>query len=565
VDAIVDVPLVQALAASAAGTVTAEQRRVMAAWFAETANAVADDPQDSAAVASLTGFVEAWNGDAGVMSAVFLTVGGAGTARLLTALGYSRLHGADQRNAEVVASAAAIRAGLATGSSAWTPAVARTFAAGMVSLATTRSDVRSVIGYLFADSSGARMGESFTVAMADQLDAVERGRGQAWRDGPSSVGQGLTDPGAITSGLAVHDPAAHVLATLGAYPQAGRDWLTQTGLDWADPKVGFDRSRIAYWFGERDWSAATSDGFGGIGALWVGVQAVAGDASAQRQAAAINGSVFGSLVSNPGFLTENVSAQGSAQLAQAVSLQLPALVEVGALRDPVPGVGAWELVETPVASAGVLAASVRQEALAIVLAGATSQAEGRAIIQESLLAYESEILLAASGGHASVDQVLDRLAGVWGVADGAITGATEAELQRASDQVRDALGLVRVPVDTALAFVPNPIVAIGLDAAADYLEKLAMAELTPDGAVPELVAGRNGTEMSDYFTDVVRVYGEAGLWDQPKVRADSVVENQAAADAQRYVATYTSTSTAMRVNVVEQGQEGVSAAAGTEG
>ncbi|UUI71531.1 hypothetical protein [Cellulomonas xiejunii] len=150
------------------------------------------------------------------------------------------------------------------------------------------------------------------------------------------------------------------------------------------------------------------------------------------------------------------------------------------------------------------------------------------------------------------------------VADGAITGATEAELQRASDQVRDALGLVRVPVDTALALVPNPIVATGLDAAADYLENLAMAQLTPDGVVPELVGRRSGTEMSDYFTDVVRVYGEAGLWDQPRVRADSVVENHTAAHAQRYVATYKSTSTAMRVNVVEQGQEAIRVAAGTE-
>ncbi|MCC2319556.1 hypothetical protein [Cellulomonas xiejunii] len=551
VDAVVDVPLVQALAASSAGTVTAEQRAFLARWFAETVDAVVDDPQDSAAVGSLTGFVEAWSGDAGVMSAVFLALGGARTVRLLTALGYSRVHEADQRNAAVVASAAAIRSGLATGSSAWTPAMAQAFAAGMVSLATTSSDVRSVIGYLFADSSGARMSESFTVAMADQLDAVERGRGEAWRDGPSSVGQGLTDPGAITLGLAVHDPAAHVLATLGAYPQAARDWLTGGTVDWSLDRPRFDRDRIEYWFGQRDWSTVASDGFAGLGALWAGIQSAEAPLLAQ-QAAAINTLVFEQLQVNAALLrTENISEAGSLRLAQAIEAQLPGLIEVGVIRGPESPAVAWERVATPFAAGGVVTATVTRHELVRVLAAATSQTAGYAHTRDALLAYEAAALNAATEGTASPSLVMKRLAAVWGVADGAINGAMQAEHQRASDQVRSAVGLAGVPVDAALALVPHPIVALGLDAAVGHIEETAIKLLTPDELPPVFVRMPDAEPIQQYFARASHTFRSADLWDGPALREDSAVQSTSLTDGAVFKQTYDDVSGAMRLAITE--------------
>jgi len=552
-DDVLDVPLVQALAAVAAGTPTMTQRSLLAAWFADGVERVADDPAGSESSERLARFLEQWGGDAPMMSAVLLEVGGAGVLRLLLALGGSTLAGDSARNAAVTSLAARVRSGLAVASSSWPSADARRFAADLVEAAADRTGHGgpSVVGYLFDDPVTARMGEHLTVAVADEIDRRERGQGP-WRDGHGSSGYSLGAAGSVDDGRSgVHDPASRVFTTLGTYPDAAREWLTGTGVDWTAEVPAFDRTRIDYWFGERDWSVAASDGFAGIGALWAGMQ-TATECSTVHHVAAINDAVFEGLAVNPMLLlTEQVSSGGAQHLAQALAAQLPGLVEVGVLRGPSGAQLTWELVPAPHVAGGLVTGAVDRGEFGRVLAAATSDAAGRDVVQDALLGYQADVLVAAGDGGASADQALDRLAAAWGVADGAIEGATQAELQRASDRVRDTLGLVRVPVDVALTGVSNPLVAIGLDLATDHLERIAVSHLVPDAVSGVSVRPDAAQPMDDFFTAAVQTYQDAGLWDQPTVRTDGQPATPASAAAMRYVTTYDVVSAAMSAALEE--------------
>ncbi|MBO3089408.1 hypothetical protein J4038_14100 [Cellulomonas sp. zg-ZUI40] len=551
VDAIVDVPLVQALAASAAGTVTAAQRQVMAQWFAEAAQAMADDPEDVAAVRSLAGFLDAWGTDVDVMSAVFATLGGAATVRLVAELGNAVRFGNHRQNDTVAAVGVQVRAALAAGSLVWSKEEADTFADGMFGAVLFADGTASVIGYLFADSDKALMGAAFTVAVADRLDAWEREHGR--------VPQGVHQPGYWlaatgepgTDPQQVLDPAAAVFGTLGVYPQAARDWLTGVAVDWSHDRARFDRARLDYWFGERDWSTQVSDGFAGLGSLWSGVQEVDGLLEAQ-QAAAINNIAFEQLAVNVALLqTENISAAGSRGLAEAVEAQMAGLIEVGVIRGPTSKDAAWESVATPLSSAGVVTAAVTRHEFVQILAAATSQPAGYGVVRDALLSYEADALNAAADGQASPSLVLHRLATVWGVADGAISGATQAEFQRACDDLRGAVGLARIPVDVALAHVPHPIVALGLDAAVGHIEQVAVNLLTPDATAPVLVRPPDADPIQHYFTSASETFRDAGLWDGPALRGDIAEPSTAHTDGADLHQVYADAAGAMRLAVLE--------------
>ncbi|UZN03077.1 hypothetical protein [Cellulomonas sp. S1-8] len=563
VDAVVDVPLVQALAAAGAGTVTAEQRRVLAGWFVDAVETVADDPHDAAAAALLTGFLEAWNDDAEAMSTVFAAVGGAGVARLLVALGHARLVGAGQRNFAVVDSAAAVRSGLATASKAWTTAAAQAFAVEMVSVAKSTRGALSVIGYLFADPSGARMGESFTVAMADQLDAVERELGGAWREGPGSLGDGLASHGNITTGVPVHDPAVHVLATLGTYPQAARDWLTGGDQQRSTLGVMFGTTRVGHWFGERDWSVSASDGFSALGALWVDVQSPCADVSAEaKQVAAINTLVFQALSQNPTLGPGHVSPAGAENLARAISAQFPGIVEVGIASSVPSGVVAktlWEEVDVPYLDGDVATAVLQHDWVGPVLRSAVSESAGREIISDSVLSFQEQALEAAHAGRASPGTVLDRLATVWGAVDGATVSAAEVQRFERDAETRARLDAARNAIDAGVALSPvRPMASIGVDQALNQLHQLTEAALT-NQPLPESATRSNipaGVEsLDDFFEQSIHDFRQAGSWDKEGVHAGDTSSTDAHRIAREYVHRYNLTVDAMRANAMDHVRE----------
>lgn len=549
VDAVLDVPLVQALAAGASGTVTDAQRRLLAEWFAEAVQVVSDNPSDTEAVDTLTRFLDAWGSDQAAMGAVFATLGGSRTVRLVTALGNAVRLGGSFPNATIVAVGQQVRAALSMGSLAWSQEQADAFAEGMFGPVVFAEGTASAIGYLFADSVGAPLGPLLTVAVADRLDAWESLHGRL-PQGVHQPGYWLESAGAVgTDPQQVIDPAAAVLRTLGSYPQVARDWLTGEGVDWSSDEPQFDRARLERWFGRRDWSVDTSDGFAGLGALWVGIQEVDGQLET-RQAAAINDLVFQRLSLNPALLqTENVSAAGARELAYAIDAQMAGLIEVGVIRGPTSPVAAWEVVGTPLSPDGIVTATVLRPEFVRVLAAATSQPVGYEVVADAILAYEANALNAVTEGAASPSLVLDRLATAWGVADGAMSGTAQAEYQRACDAVRGAVGLPRVPVDIALAYVPHPIVALGVDAAVGHIEQTAVTLLTPEAASPVLIRGSGAEPIQQYFTTASETFRAAGLWDGPALRADTAVPSTAETDGADLQQVYADVSGAMRLEM----------------
>lgn len=556
VDVVLDVPLVQALTSAAAGTVTAEQAQVMAVWLEDAVEAVLREPQDSDAVRLLSAFLDDHGADPVVASALFASLGGERTVRLIAALGRGVTLGADTESVTLASLGNRIRTDLAGASRSWSQSQAERFADGVFGLESSDDlrgvpDAATVIGYLFADPGGARMSAVLTVAVADRIDVWEREHGRWSQDG-QPVGYALAAAAAPGSDpVHVLDPAAAVLATLGTYSQQARDWLTGESVDWSSDRPVFDRARLTYWFGRRDWTGPVSDGFGGLGGLWAGVQSALGGVDA-RQVASINDVAFSALASNPAILrTEGISDVGSARLGQALAAQLPGLIELGVIRGPEDDSRRWELVPTLLAADGAITAAVRREELALVLAAATSQPTGCEQISEALLEYEAMALNAASSGAASPSLALDRLAAVWGVADGAVNGALEAEHQRASDQLRAAVGLVASPVAVPLALVPHPVVAIGLDVAADHIEAQAVRLLTPEERAAVFVRLPGENPLKQYFTEASATFRHSELWDGPELRDDAEVLLTARTDGATLLQRYQDTSGNMQRAIVD--------------
>lgn len=562
-DAIVDVPLVQALAATSAGTVTAEQRRLLSGWFDDAVTAVADDLGDDAALSSLTDFLRAWQGDEDTMSAAFAVVGGSRIVRLLTDLGQERVAGADGRNARLVAAADAVRAGLASASRTWNAGAAQRFAAAMVDVARSRRGTLSVIGYLFCDPTGARMSEQLTVAVADQLDLVEQETGLAWREEYGSIGQGLTTPGAMTDGVPVHDPAAHVLATLALYPQAARDWLTAGHGEWSVPGATPETVRIAHWFGARDWSQGASDGFEVIGSLWAVVQASGPHAPEAAQVAGINTLAFKGLSQNPFFVPGQVSAAGAQGVATAVSAQLPGLIEVGIVRsapdkDEIRVM--WESVQVPYLESEIVTARIDTSWVGPVLRAATSDPAARQTVADAVLAYQAQALEAAyHPDGASPGAVLDRLAVAWGAVDGASVSAAEVERYERDARTRSHLDAARGVIDGGVALSPvRPMASIGVDQLLNQVQALAESAMT-DGPLPEWATTSTfpaGVDsLDDAFEHAVTSYREAGRWDREGVRAGDTGSTDAALVADEYVERYSLMVDAMRARGMDDVKE----------
>ena len=560
VDAVVDVPLVQALAAAAAGAgaVSAAQGRVMAEWFAGTTEQVSNHPGDAQALAALSGFLEAWGDDVEVMGAVFAVVGGARVVRLVTMLGEQMVGGAADRDQALAAAGRGLRAGLASASSTWSTSAAAAFAADMVRAASSANGTLSAIGFVFADPQGARMSEAFTVAMADLLDAIERGNGGPWRDGPGSPGHALDTDGLLSlGGGGAYDAAARVFETLGAYPQAARDWLTGEGVGWSSANEPLTVARIEYWFGERGWATGASDGFAGIGALWAGVQVEPGNLVMNRQVAAINTHVLLELAGNRSLVPGELTAAGSESLAKAIAGQLPGLVEVGFASgfDQVSVTAQWHDTTVPYLDGTVPTAHISRDWIRPVLTAAAGEPAGRVVLHEAALDYQMRLLAGVERGTASPAAGLDALVAVWGAIDGASYSAAEVKQHLQDQQTRAGLDSARTMVDAGVALSPvRPLTALGVDAGLDILQRLAETGLTggplSDG-VPESVVPEDVGSLEQFFSVSVTEYRRLGLWDRSGGHAADLSSEPAGDVARTLVAGYHDVVGAMRASAAD--------------
>lgn len=538
---VLDVPVVQALTAAGAGTVTAEQARRLAAWFAASLDAVADGLYDARALAAVTDFTAAWGDDPLVMAGVVDGIGSEGVVALLTTLGGSMLTGDLARNRMMTSAAQALRGGVATASATWSAAKAREFADGLVAAARRRSGGRGIVGFLFGDPRRARMGESLTIAMADVIERIEMATGVPWREGIGGPGHSLTTAGGLDDAGVAYDPAARVLETLGQYPEAARDWLTGGHQDWSSPTAPFDRARLTYWFGTRDWGTVASDGFGGIGALWAGVQTGPGNGDVARQVAAINRYGWEGLARNPSLRMSDVSVDGSVALSQAISGQLAGLVKVGFVSgksgDALSQLWAEESV--PFLAEPIATAAIRRAWVGPVLTVAMIDQSGREHLQASVLAYQSSAFAAADRGEASASTALDMTTAAWGAIDGSATAAAELSREIRDEEARAQLQAARTLVDTGITLSPlRPMAALGVDALLGHLQKVAEARLVGlPSSVPQ-VAAQEVPALEAFIEHSVDEYRRLGIWDRAGAHSGDVSSESAAGIAETFVGRY---------------------------
>ena len=445
--------------------------------FANLADAIAEGDVTDENVKALQDFFDVWGDDTFVMSQFFLEVGGENTVSMIDNLGDAVMtNGFD--GAAALALATAIRGGLSTGSQIWQPSTSSDFAESMLTGASsTVGGAVAAIGFLFSDEKNNPLGVNLTVAMADEIDRIERDPSSmlngAWTDfSPNAGGRILAFLEGETTGLdgnRVDDLAGRIFSTLGTYPDAALDWLTSTESDpFGDGDLG--AGRVDYWFGERDWSAETTgDGFEGPSALWAGAQQAAGgpaDAThtynpeTWERVAELTTRVVTALVGNDSFLPENLTSIGQVRLAEGVSLSMPYFSEIISDGTGTPGTyfSSNLLVGTQDGPRAI--PNLEPEMLATLLGTATwsdgeTPSAGAVVVAQSVAQYQDALIaiadLAPAGSEAKAE-LLERVIELQGWLDGSPAGSALAEatrhdaaVQAAIDGVGTVVGLIPIP------------------------------------------------------------------------------------------------------------------------
>lgn len=279
--------------------------------------------------------------DDAAMASMFTAVGGATVVGVLREAGRS-----GQASAAGEASSQAafrvvttLRENLAAASADWSETAAKQFAQEVMRGSDETAWPAPEVAYLFADELNNPMSEHFTVAMADELDAVERGNPDwpgHWPPDSYSSGlfgllaaNGMEDP---ERHARLNDPMGRVLSTLGQYPDAALDWLTDAAQDEFAVEQTAGEARLEHYYKVRDSSA---DGFEGVSAVWAGALQASGgpydqdswgmeaDDGGWERVATMTTLATRGLEANPAFVPENVSSLGARDLATGTVLSLP--------------------------------------------------------------------------------------------------------------------------------------------------------------------------------------------------------------------------------------------------
>ncbi|MBT2495362.1 hypothetical protein J7E45_07065 [Microbacterium sp. ISL-59] len=445
--------------------------------FANLADEIAEGDVTDENVQALQDFFSVWGEDTFVMSQFFLEVGGESTVSMIDNLGDAVMtEGFDP--AAALALATMIRGGLSTGSQIWMPSTSSDFADSMLEGASsTVGGAVAAIGFLFSDEQNNPLGVNLTVAMADEIDRIERDpmsmQNGGWYDtSPNAGGRILAQLEGETTGLdgnRVDDLAGRVFSTLGTYPDAALDWLTATGDDpYGDGDLG--PGRIEYWYGDRDWSAEGSgDGFEGPGALWAGAQqASGGPADATHtynpetwdRVAELTTQVVRELTSNESFLPENLTSIGQVRIAEGISVAMPYFSENLSESDPRTA-SALSIQDALIGTSDPRSIpNVTQEQLSQLLGTATwsdgdSPSAGADVISQSVRQYQDALIALADiapPGSAFAADALERVVELQGWLDGSTEGAAlgeagrhDAAVQEAIDGVSTVVGLIPIP------------------------------------------------------------------------------------------------------------------------
>lgn len=471
--------------------------------FANIADEIAEGDITDENTKAMQDFFDAWGDDTFVMSQFFLETGGENTVSMINNLGYEAL-GADAAGAAaLLALGTSIRGGLSTGSQIWTSSTSKDFAESMLTGASsTGGGAVAAIGFLFSDERNHPLGVNLTVAMADEIDAIERDpmsmQYGGWTDSsPNAGGRLLAFLEGEQTGLdgnRVDDLAGRIFSTLGTYPDAALDWLTSTDDDpFGDGDLG--AGRVEYWYGERDWSAnGAGDGFEGPSALWAGAQQAAGgpadamhsyNPETWERVATLTTQVVNALTGNESFLPENLTSIGQVRLAEGISLSVPYFSE--AMSDSNAGrtdpFGMNILIGMDEGPRAI--PNVQLDVLAQLLGTATwsdgeTPSAGAAVMAQSVGQYQDALVALAEQappGDLKSD-LMERVIELQGWIDGSPAGAALAEatrhdaaVQAAIDGVATVVGLIPIPM-------AGDLLVEGGVSLLDDVQDFAMGQLT---------------------------------------------------------------------------------------
>jgi hypothetical protein len=495
----------------------------IAKGMAELAAELGHGTFDADAAAQLQSLYALYGNDASVMAQMNLALGGEDLISLINRIDEA---GANEWMAPGAALllAQSVRGGLSVGSQRWTDAVGQNFAQELYdgSAAVHGTDSWTSLAFLFGDEQDNPIGETTTVGLADIADEMERGNPGA-NAGLYGPGQGVMGPDgflalaeAEQAGYDVNrlgDWTSRVFSTLGEYPEAALDWLTDSGSDpyqdspqytdragFSDPygeNSTLGQNRVDYWYGRRD---SHLDGFEGVLALWEGAQSIPGGPTdstfysedAWEKTALLSHDVIYELIGeprentgesefrpgNPYFSSDTISELGSVKLTEALAPQLPGLVEKPIL-DPT---GLAPSQANPVRSLAAFGIEgeerpyswLSQDSLARIMGIAGSQEGGAAALQAVVENYQEVVLGASEMGAYSPVDAITRVNFMQAALDGSTAGVDLGAATRHDEAVASAIGVV----ETGVGMLPIP----GLDKLVGSLGDEIAKKIAEEGA-----------------------------------------------------------------------------------
>jgi len=462
------------------------------------------EPELAAQLQTLYGL---YGNDSSVMAQMNLALGGEDLMALISRIDEAGGSGWLPAGAALLL-AQSVRGGLSVGSQRWTAAVGQNFADELWAGSASEYGYGSWTGlaFLFGDEGGDAIGETTTVGLANLADEYERGYPSAPGE-HAGPGQGVLGPDgflalaeAEQAGYDINrlgDWTARVFSTLGEYPEAAMDWLTDDGADpyrdspqYPDEPYATDRlgaNRIEYWYGRRD---SGLDGFEGVLAMLAGAEAIPGgpmdpsperyDEQAWLDTATLTHDTIKALVGeprgteetdgfvagNPNFTSDDISELGSVKLAQVLAPQLSGLVEEPII-DPREHGGSVLQTTRQIYPFGITVdaagnpvdprtyANLSSEALARVMGIAGSTEGGAAALQSVINGYQETVLGAAELGVYAPADAITRVTLAQAVLDGSTDGVDLGAATRHDEAVSSAIDVV----ETGVGFLPIP----GLD------------------------------------------------------------------------------------------------------
>lgn len=401
-------------------------------------------------IAALEVMYDLYGDDQAFMSSFYRNLGGQSTVELIEAIGDK----VGTRNSldpnRLLALAQDVRAGLSVGSAEWGRGTADAFVASMF-----RVDIgmNTSLGFLFNDPLHAPLGQNVAISAAEFIDETERASGNPYFDGFNSMMGGnalsfLEYGDDNDEYMRVQDPAGPIMSTLGHYPDAAFDFLT-------DPATGDDR--VAYWFHDREHLEA--DGYQGVADLWLGAeQAVTApegmsQAEFDERSASLTSLILDKVYTNDYMIRENMSDSAGAALAGVYLANLEGFTEYP-ISQNLEGVVAGTGVEITLPNGEHMwIPSTEDKQVAALLALASGGSSGASLLLDGTTAYQRTLVAnaALSGDPALMHEALSRVSSLQGVLDGADLGAaidagerTDTRTREMISNIKDVVGLIPI-------------------------------------------------------------------------------------------------------------------------